>query len=83
MKLDIPFELGQEVWIYTNLPTSYLKEVPDGYDHLGPKSRLETVWVDNFAAHPFKFSFGLLDRFKLEEIFASKYQCEMKQKSAF
>ena len=55
MKLDIPFELGQEVWIYTNLPTSYLKEVPDGYDHLGPKSRLETVWVDNFAAHPFKF----------------------------
>ena len=83
MKLDIPFELGQEVWIYTNLPTSYLKEVPDGYDHLGPKSRLETVWVDNFAAHPFKFSFNLLDRFKLEEIFASKYECEMKQKSAF
>ena len=83
MKLDIPFELGQEVWIYTNRPISYTKEVPDGYDHLGPKSRLETVWIDNFGVYPFKFSFSLLDRFKLEEIFASKYECEMKQKSAF
>lgn len=83
MKLNIPFELGQEVQIYTNRPTSYTKEVPDGYDHLGPKSRLETVWIDNFGAYPFKFSFSLLDRFKLEEIFASKYECEMKQKSAF
>lgn len=83
MIIEIPFEIGQKVWIWQNRPIPTTRKVFDGYDHLGPKSRLETTWTDNYAARETRFTFSLLDKYKIEDIFTSKEACELKQKSAF
>lgn len=83
MILDIPFELGQVVWIWENRPTYCVREVSDGYDHLGARRKLETIWTDHWGAYQYKFRLGLLDDHKIDEIYTSKYECEMAAKSAF
>ena len=60
-----------------------VKEVSDGYDHLGPKSKHITITVDHWKACKCNFYFGLLDEYKINEIHTSKYSCEMAAKSAF
>ena len=83
MILNIPFELGQEVWVWENHPHHTTREVPDGYDHLGPKSTIVTEWQDNYKACKYNFYFGLLDDFNLSEIYKSKYECEKAAQSIF
>lgn len=83
MLLNIPFEKGQVVWVWENHPIGHTREVMDGYDHLGPKSKYETFWKDNWYATPHFFHLGLLDKFKIDEIFTSEYECKKKQESAF
>ena len=83
IKLDIPFELGQKVWVYTNNQRCESVQVPDGYDHLGRTYRLELRYEDNWEVQCHNFHFGLLDKFPISEIYASEWECRSKANGAF
>ena len=77
MILNIPFTIGQTVWVWENHPTHHTIEVPDGWDHLGPKSKYETIWKDHWYATPKFFHFALLDKYNLKDIFLSAEACKI------
>ena len=83
MIIDIPFELGQKVWVWENRPTFQQQEYRAGYDHLGVISGYRTIHFDHWGAHCYPFKFDLLDKYKIEDIFTSKEECEMKNTRAW
>lgn len=81
--LDIPFYLGQKVWVNEQKSDCWTEQIPDGYDHLGRTYRLELKWKYWWEITSYHFHFGLLDRFPINEIYASEWECRSKANGAF
>lgn len=89
MILNIPFELGQTVYVCET--KSFAKKVwvpPDyslGGDADGPFDRghYNTEWYSVEEVTKKKFHFGLLDEYSINEIFTSESECKRHLESAF
>ena len=68
MVIEVPFELGQRVWVvYKEAITK--KEVERWYDHLGIGETVHTVTVGyRWVIRETAFRYGLLDKYPLDRI---------------
>ena len=75
--IDVPFTIGEEVWVWENCPIFREKsEVIWGYDHLGAYEERWTECEDYFKPVKYKFHFGLLDKYDISKIFKSREDCK-------
>lgn len=79
MILNIPFELGEKVYIIKQIPVYEKEWVPPDYslggDVDGPFDRGHwNSYIDhyNYRVQEIEFYFGLLDKYKLNEIYKNE-----------
>lgn len=78
MVIEVPFELGQRVWVvYKEAITK--KEVERWYDHLGIGETIHTVTVGyRWVIRETVFRYGLLDKYPLDRICRNEHLAKYK-----
>lgn len=75
---QIPFHIGQIVYVIEEMEDYHHERYDRGYDHVGWLG-YETVRVSNRFRKVVKeklFNYGLLDTYNIDEIYATKHECE-------
>lgn len=76
--MDIPFKVGQEVYVIEKVEKFHYETRRGGWDHLGALPDKEVRITDGYEKRVAKkrFYFGLLDYYDVDEIFTNKADAE-------
>lgn len=78
--MNIPFEIGETVFVVDEQTYTRTKHTIVGYDHLGAIDGEECQYLKHYEVKELKFSLSLLGKYNLDRIFNSKTAAEIYKK---
>ena len=81
MRINIPYEKGELVFVVRCRAITHKEKRDLGYDHLGHRGYEEHIVTDGYewVVSETHFYYGLLDEVPLERIFRNKCSAQFKQ----